>query len=419
MLLSAYAGATTLAAPALRAMLRRRIDRGKELADRLPERFGIDPTPRPAGRLLWLHAASVGETMSVLPVLSALPERLAVLMTTGTLTSTRLLAERLPALGLAGRVRHRFVPLDVPAWVARFLDHWRPDAAAFVESEIWPNMLSACAGRQVPMVLLNARLSARSFGRWRLLPGLARALFGAFGHVLAQSDADAERLRQLGASDVASWGNLKFAAPALPADAVELDALRSALGGGPVLLAASTHPGEEAALLAEFPSMRAHHPEATLVIVPRHPERGAEVAALVSDVKVARRATGDPPHPGGVYVADTLGELGLFYRLASLAFVGGSLVPHGGQNPLEAARLGCPVAVGPHAFNFADAVEVLERAGALVQVKDAGMVMDWAMALLDAPVRRAAMGQAGIAASRRAEELPARVAALLAQVAGA
>ena len=167
MLATLYAAATSLAAPLLRLHLRRRAGRGKEIAARLPEREGIEPTPRPPGRLLWLHAASVGESLSILPLLAALPADLAVLLTTGTVTSAALLATRLPQLGLADRVRHRFVPLDVPAWATRFLDHWQPDAAGFVESEIWPNLLRGCQRRGIPTMLINARLSAGSFARWR------------------------------------------------------------------------------------------------------------------------------------------------------------------------------------------------------------------------------------------------------------
>lgn len=247
MMLSLYAAATTLGAPALRLMLARRLRQGRELGPRLPERWGDDASTRPPGRLVWLHAASVGETISVLPVVEALAGAGAqVLMTTGTLTSAALLAQRLPALGLEGHVRHRFVPLDVPAWVARFLDHWRPDVVGFVESEVWPNLVAACRRRGVPMMLVNARLSPRSFIHWRLAPRMARSLFAGFASAQAQSEADAERLRELGARMVTAPGNLKFAAPPLPVDAAELARLQALLRGRPVWLAASTHPGEEA-----------------------------------------------------------------------------------------------------------------------------------------------------------------------------
>jgi len=419
MLRTLYAGATTLAAPALRLMLRRRVARGKEVAARLGEREGIDPTPRPPGRLLWLHAASVGESVSMLPVLAALPAGLHVLMTTGTVTSAELLARRLPELGLADRVTHRFVPLDVPRWAARFLDHWRPDAAAFVESEIWPNLLAACRARAIPTMLVNARISARSFAHWRRVPGLARDLFGGFALVQAQSPAVAERVCALGAPRVIDEGNLKFAAPPLPHDAAELARLRELIGARPVWLAASTNAGEEALLLPVHDRLAARFPGLLTLIVPRHPERGAEIAALAASRPVTRRGLGEPPPPGGVWVADTLGEMGLFYRLAPFAFVGRSFVPLGGQNPLEPARLGCAVVMGPHVFNFAEAVEMLEAAGALDLVADPAALEAWLAAMLADPARAATMGARGQAAVRGFEGLVGRTATLIAGLADA
>jgi 3-deoxy-D-manno-octulosonic-acid transferase len=416
-LLCVYAGAATLAAPALRLMLWRRLARGKEIAGRLPERRGIDPTPRPPGRLLWLHAASVGEAASLLPVLQELTARapaLTVLLTTGTATSAALLSQRLPELGLDRRVLHRFVPLDVPAWAERFLAHWRPDAAGFLESEIWPNLIAACRRHGVQLMLVNARLSPLSALRWRRLPKLAHAVLGGFCLVQAQSVADAERLAALGAPPAALVGNLKFAAAPLPVEQAELDRLRALLHGRPVWLAASTHPGEEAVAAEVHAALAARHPGLLTIVVPRHPERGAEIAAAFPGVPVARRGLGaDPPAAAGVWIADTLGELGLFYRLSGLAFVGGSLVALGGQNPLEAARLGSAVAVGPHVFNCADAVAALEAAGALTRVAGAAALAVWVDALLRDPARCRAMGQAGVRAANGVGELPRRVAGLL------
>jgi len=411
MMLRLYAGASTAAAPALRLLLRRRAARGKELPDRLAERRGIDAGERPAGNLLWMHAASVGEMVSVLPVLAALEAP--VLLTTGTVTSARLLAQRLPGLGLADRVIHRFAPLDVPGWAARFLDHWRPDAAALVESEIWPNLLTGCAARRIPCALVNARLSARSFSRWQWLPGLARQLFGIFAIVQAQSAGDAERVRALGGPASVLTGNLKFAADPLPVDAAELCRLHRLLEGRPVWLAASTHPGEEPIILSVHAMLAERHPHLLTVIAPRHPERGAALAAAAS-VAVTRRSLGaDPPEHGGIWVADTLGELGLLYRLIGHAFLGRSLAERGGQNPLEPARLGCAVAVGPHTHNFSDPVAVLEQAGALVRVGDARSLAAWVETMLADPQRRVAMGRAGAAAADRFAGLPAQVAGLL------
>ncbi len=414
MILAVYRGLTTLAAPALRLMLRRRVARGKEIADRLPERRGIDPTPRPAGRLLWLHAASVGETVSLLPVLATLPADLAILLTTGTVTSAALLERRLPELGLADRVRHRFVPLDVPRWVARFLDHWRPDAAALVESEIWPNLITACAARRIPLALVNARLSPSSAANWARLPGLARTLFGSFDRVLAQSAADAARLNALGAPASSVTGNLKYAAPPLPAGPAELARLTTLLAARPAWLAASTHPGEDAPIRAVHERLAPHYPGLLTIIVPRHPERGPDVAAAMAGLPVTRRALGeDPPPTAGIYIADTLGELGLFYRLAPIAFVGRSLGAAGGQNPLEPARLGAAVAVGPAVHNFADIVPALAAAGALTQVPDADALAAFVTRMLDDPAARAAMGEAGRAASAPLTDLPERIAAAL------
>jgi 3-deoxy-D-manno-octulosonic-acid transferase len=314
---------------------------------------------------------------------------------------------------------HRFVPLDVPAWSARFLDHWRPDAAAFVESEIWPNLLTGCAARAIPLMLVNARLSERSFAHWRLVPNLARRLFGVFAAVQAQSTADAERVRALGGPASVLTGNLKFAAGPLPVDVAELERLRRLTAGRPVWLAASTHPGEEPIVLGVHAMLAARHARLLTIIAPRHPERGPAIAAQAGSAAVTRRSQGnDPPPHAGIWIADTLGELGLVYRLAKIAFVGRSLVERGGQNPLEPARLDCAVAVGPNVHNFADPVAALEQAGALVRVPDADALAAWIYAMLTDPCRRAAMAEAGIAASSRYAELPGRVAALLTNLLG-
>lgn len=412
--LALYAGAMTLAAPGLRLMLARRLRRGKEIAERLPERRGIDATPRPQGRLLWLHAASVGETVSILPVLAAFTAA-EVLITTGTVTSATLLARRLPEFGLEGRVRHRFVPLDVPGWAGRFLDHWRPDAAAFVESEIWPNLLRAAAARGIPLALVNARLSARSHARWRRVPGIARTLFGGFARVHAQAPGDAARLAGLGAPPAALVGNLKYAAPALAASDEELARLRGLLGWRPAWLAASTHPGEDAVVREVHRRLVPDFPGLLTILVPRHPERGAAIAAG-NDMPTTRRGLGeDPPAGAGMWIGDTLGELGLYYRLAGLAFMGKTLGgEQGGQNPLEPARLGCAVAAGPAMQNFADIGAELRAAGALAEVADAPALAAWLAAMLRDPAARTAMGRAGLRAASGAAELPGQVAAMLA-----
>ncbi len=410
--------ATTAAAPLLPAYLRRRARRGKEDPARLAERFGAGAA-RPPGPLLWLHAASVGETLSILPLLEALgaaAPRLFFLVTTGTLTSATLLGRRLPP-HLASRVAHRFVPLDVPRWVGRFLDGWRPDAAVFVESELWPNLIAAAARRRIPLALINGRMSKASARWWARVPGLARKVLTPFSLLLAQTESDAARFRSIGAA-VECWGNLKYAAPPLPVDAAEHDRLRGLLAGRPVWVAASTHPGEEAIVLAAHSRIAAAHPGLLTIIVPRHPERGPAIAALAGTLRIARRAAGQDPLPDtDVLLADTLGEVGLFYALASLAFVGGSLVPHGGQNPLEPVRLGRPVLLGPHAWNFAEIVGRLEAAGGLTRIAPgadpAAALAEAVSVMLTVPDRGRAQAEAAAGVAAEEAGLPERIAAAL------
>ena len=405
MMLRLYTTATTLAAPLLRRMLRTRAARGKEITARLPEREGITALPRPDGRLVWVHAASVGETMSVLPVLRELAARGPVLLTTGTVTSARLAAERLPAGAL-----HQFVPLDVPAWVARFLGHWQPDAAVFVESEIWPNLLRGCDARGIKRVLLNGRISARSTSNWRRVPHLAQRLLGGYAAIHAQSATDAANFSTLGAPNVLEWGNLKFFASPLPVDDAALAALEAQIPG-PVWLAASTHPGEEELVATAHATLLAEYPSIVTIIVPRHPERGAEVVALCGNAP--RRSLGQAPVPGKIYIADTLGELGLFFRLAPFAFIGNSLVGFGGHNIIEPALLARPVLAGPHLENFTEAAQRLTEAQALVQVEDAAALAEAARAWLATPEAARKAGERAAACFAEAAHLPARLAQLV------
>jgi 3-deoxy-D-manno-octulosonic-acid transferase len=414
LLAGAYARATALLAPALGLHLRRRARRGKEIPARLAERRGAG-ADRPPGRLAWLHAASVGETLSILPLLEALaagaPD-VQFLVTTATVTGAETLAARLPAT-LSGRVRHRFLPLDVPGWVARFLDDWRPEFGVMVESELWPNLILGCGARGIPLALVNARFTPRSAARWRRAPGFARALAACFRFATAQTAEDAARLRAWGFADVRTPGNLKDAAAPLPADAAQLDALRAAIGARPVFLAASTRPGEEPIVLDAAARLRARLPDLLTILVPRHPERGAAIAALASP-PLPRRSAGALPRPDSpVYLADTLGELGLFYRLAGVALIGGALVPLGGQNPREAAKLGCPILIGPHHFNFQPVVAALLAAGGAVLVHDAATLADAAGDVLTKIQRARALAAAAAAALADEAGLPGRIAGWL------
>ena len=411
-----WSGLATVAAPGLRALLRRRARLGKEQPGRLGEREGHETAPRPPGQLVWLHAASVGESQSVLPVVDRLLLRpdVSVLITTGTVTSAALLEGQMGRF--AGRLLHRFAPWDVPRWAANFLDHWRPEVAGFVESELWPNLLAASARRGTRLMLVNGRMSARSYRGWQRVPSFARRVVGAFDTVHPQSAEDAERLRALGAKAMEAPGNLKFAAAPLPADEAALAALRAQLGARPAWLAASTHAGEEDAVAAAHRSLAATSPGLLTIIAPRHPARGEALAAALS---APRRAAGQgPPEAGGIWIADTMGELGLLYRLAPIVFVGRSLgSAQGGQNPLEPARLGCAVATGPHTANFTGPVAKLQAAGGLTVVEDAAALAAWARAMLHDPARRTAAGHAAEAVANGEADLPERIARRLLELA--
>ncbi|WP_027134177.1 3-deoxy-D-manno-octulosonic acid transferase [Geminicoccus roseus] len=414
MLITCWRLATTIAAPLVRGHLERRRGRGKEHPERWPERLGVDDSIRPQGPLVWVHAASVGESLSILPLLDSLlaarPD-LRFLVTTGTVTSAALMAKRLPE-----GVLHRFAPVDLPDVVGRFLERWRPDLAIMVESEIWPNMLSMLAAQDIPTVLLNARMSERSFRRWRWAGASIARLLGSFRLVLAQSQQDATRLAALGARRVVTPGNLKYAAPPLPADPVELEVLERSLAGRPAWLAASTHEGEEAAALQVHRALRSAFPDLVTIIAPRHPNRGAEIthALRSAGIGVARRSAGEALASHGIYLADTLGELGLFYRACPLVFVGGSLVRHGGQNPLEPARLGCAVLLGPHVWNFDEIARGLIAAGGAVQVGDETTLAEQVGRLLDNRPEIERLGQAAATfAAERAGVLERMLEALL------
>ena len=366
--LGLYRAASTAGGAVLRRYLDRRTRIGKEDPERVGERFGMPSRARPSGPLVWLHAASVGESISFLPLVETIGERwprLGQLITTGTVTSARLMADRLPAGAI-----HQFAPVDRPGWVGAFLDHWRPDLAIRIESELWPATIDALDASSIPTLLVNGRMSRRSFRNWRRLPGLARRLLRTFALCLAQTEDDAARFRTLGARDVRCRGNLKFVAPKLPCDAAALDLLAEKCAGRPVWLGASTHEGEEARLAAAHAAIRTRLPEALLILVPRHPERGPEIASTLREAghAVALRSAKEAPD-SEIYVADGLGELGLFYRLAGVGFVGGSLVPHGGQNLLEPARLDCAILHGPHMANFDEIAAEMVRAGGSIRVE--------------------------------------------------
>ncbi len=350
--LGLYAAAMASLAPLAPLALKTRVAQGKEDPRRLGERLGRPSRPRRAGKLVWLHGASVGEGLSLLPLVERLREAapdVNLLITSGTRTSAELLGERLPE----GCV-HQYVPLDIPAAVGRFVRHWRPDLAIFVESELWPNLIVEAKTAGSRLALISGRMSEQSFRGWRRAAGAAAALLANFDLILAKDEIARARFEALGATVDGLW-DAKLGAPPLTVDQVELTRLSLVLANRPVIFAASTHPGEEAVVLKAFAQTAPIRPDALLAIAPRHPARGPELETAVAHIGLtsARRSQGGDPAGASVYVADTLGELGLFFRLARAAFIGGSLAPGvGGHNPLEPARLGCPIAAGPFTENW-------------------------------------------------------------------
>ncbi|MBR0951688.1 3-deoxy-D-manno-octulosonic acid transferase [Bradyrhizobium canariense] len=380
--------------PLAPALIKRRLKQGKEDPARVGERRGLSRDVRPHGPLVWIHGASVGEVLAAAALIERLRDlNLRILLTSGTVTSAAIVAKRFPP-----DVIHQYVPYDSPRYVARFLDHWKPSLALFIESDLWPNLILAGAARRVPMVLINGRMSPRSFPRWRRMRGTISALLSRFDICLAQSKTDAERFSTLGGRDVVTTGNLKLDVPAPPADPAKLERLMAMTRGRPIIVAASTHPGEEEMLVAAHRSLAGFFPQLLTVIVPRHPDRGSSITGLVtaSGLKPALRSRDELPTAiTDVYVADTMGELGLFYRLSEIVFMGGSLIHHGGQNPIEAIKLGAAIVHGPHVFNFADVYEALDHSGGARQADTQELLIKQLGQLLADPAVRDKMQRSG------------------------
>jgi 3-deoxy-D-manno-octulosonic-acid transferase len=399
----AYRTLTELGAPAISYYLRRRLAAGREDAARFGERLGKASLPRPEGFLIWCHAASVGEAASLLALIDKLRERYpraAILVTTGTVTSARMLAGRLPS-----GVLHQYMPVDRKPYVQSFLSHWRPDLALWVESELWPNMLSGLRQRLIPAILLNGRMSEKSFRQWYRVRSWAKEILGTFNLCLTQTEAERGRFVTLGAKPVRCIGNLKYAAQPLPFDAPALDSLRAEVAGREVWLMASTHRGEEEMAAGAHRQLQPTRPGLLTIIVPRHAARGDEIAARLAGLglKVARRSKGEAITPEtAIYLADTMGELGLFYRLSPLVVMGGSFAAVGGHNPVEPAQLGSALVFGPSMFNFSEIVrEFLNRRAAL-QLKHANELSFTINRLLSNPAEREAFARsAGILATEK------------------
>ncbi|WP_118133303.1 3-deoxy-D-manno-octulosonic acid transferase [Oceanicella sp. SM1341] len=393
-LLSLYLFLSARAGPLARLLLKRRARRGKEDPARMGERLGIASAPRPEGRLLWFHAASVGESLSILELVirirAARPD-LQFLVTTGTVTSAALMARRLPP----GAV-HQYAPVDIVPGLRAFLAHWRPDLAIWIESEIWPAAIIETNRARVPLLLVNARMSERSARGWRRAPRMIGRLLGLFSAIYAQDKASARNLTALGAREVKVTGTLKEGSAPLPHDDAERQRMAALFDGRPLWVAASTHEGEEEIVAEAHRAVRRQNPRAILILVPRHPQRGAEIAAALRGAgwQVAVRSAGEAPdHDTQIYLADTLGELGLWYRLSSVSFVGGSLVAVGGHNPFEPAALGSAIIHGPHVENFDDGFARLRAVEAAIAVEDAASLADAVCRAL-APAEAARMASA-------------------------
>ena len=356
-LFSLYQAATALASLAMPWWLSHRVQRGKESALRWRERFG-ETKAAPTTVDVWCHAASIGETVSVLPLLREIAARgMRVVLTTGTVTSEQMVREQLP-IGIV----HQFAPLDFKPWVSAFLNTWQPKLALRVDSELWPTTLQALAVRQIPIVQLNARLSERAAQNWARFPAFAHDTFSRLSLVLAQSDADRRRYENLGAASCVCRGNLKMDQPDLPFSDAELSTLQSQIGRRPVWLAASIHPGEDDIIARAHSNILERFPDALVIVVPRHAERGSEIARVFASCghHVAMRSSQtavETTH--SAYVADTMGELGLFYRLARIVFIGKTFAVGGGQNPAEAAQIGCSLLWGPDMSNFQEVADDL------------------------------------------------------------
>ncbi len=356
--------------PFLELYLFWRVYKGKEDKKRLKERFGHATVERPEGQIIWVHAVSVGEANSALilveELLNYFPKK-SVLFTTTTITSASVVAAKLPSF--EGRVIHQFLPIDSYVCVKNFFDFWSPDVAIFVESEIWPNLIDIACRRGALVFLVNARMSEKSASKWLKAKHLGINIFDYFSAIFAQSEADKERLQKLTNREVFCFGNLKSQAQLLSFDEVELEKIKSQIGGRKFWLAASTHKGEEEMIIQAHQILKKDFPDLLTIIVLRHPPRAEEVKVLLQGLNFAQRSKKDSlQNSDEIYLVDTLNELGIFYRLAKFAFIGGSLAEVGGHNPFEAIKLDCGVISGRNVKNFQEIYSKLEAKKACVMV---------------------------------------------------
>ncbi len=393
-LLGTYRWAGAAAYPLVGGYIAWRATKGKEERGRRRERYGVPGAPRPPGPMVWFHAASVGETLAVAPLVDRIMRLgINVVLTTGTVTSAGVARDR-----FGEGVIHQYVPLDLKPALDRFLSYWQPDLAIIAESEIWPMTILELGARRIPQVLVNGRMSDRSFASWKKRAYIAEALFENLSHVIAQSDVDGERFRALGARPVTVSGNLKGDTEPLPVDDRALALMSGQIGHRPTWAAVSTHEGEEQIAASVHTLLRKRHPNVLTIIVPRHPKRADSLEAefTATGLKVARRSRNDRIRiDTDILLGDTIGEMGLYLRLTEIAFVGRSLTAEGGQNPLEPALLDTAVLSGRNVQNFREAYQKLVDGGGARMVRDGEMLAGAVNFLLTNPVKRTEMMAAG------------------------
>ena len=368
----------------IRSYIQKRIDIGKEDIKRFNERLGKPVKERPEGKLIWFHGASVGESISMLPLINRLLENSPdtyVMVTTGTTTSADLMGKRLPE-----RAFHQYIPIDNPAFTKRFVKYWQPDLVLWFESDFWPAMLSAIKKRNIPLILVNGRISNKSFKRWQQFDFLCKELLSCFTFCLGQSEEDAYRLRVLGAKESTCLGNLKFAGLPIPVDENKKAEILAQIGKRPLFCISSTHDNEEYQLGKHLSKLFENHSDLLVIIAPRHPQRGQDVKQQLQNLGLnvsLRSANEKITAKTQVYVADTIGELGIWYGICPIVFIGGSLIPHGGQNFMEPSRLRDAVIVGPYMHNFTEAMQRAQKANAVIQSNDAEEVVNTVAQLLE------------------------------------
>ena len=362
---------------------------------RYQERFGYPTLSRPMGRVVWFHSASVGETLSLKSFLNQWHKQYPndyLLITTTTITAANIVKDQFQEVAV-----HQFIPFDVPTWVNRFLKHWKPDQAFLVESELWPNLIRSCKTCNIPLILLNARLSDRSDGNWKKISVFAASLLNQFKACLAQGTETAERLIALGAKNVKVMPNLKFSAPPLPLNQDDIESFKSAFKGNLIWIAASTHPGEEEIIFEVHRALKSKLPNLITIIAPRHPHRADLLVKKATTQELSFQtltlARVNPHTSIDGIIIDKIGQLGTFYELSDIVFMGGSLIPHGGQNPIEATHFKKPVLFGPHMHNFREVCHILEQAGAQT-INDTEHLISILFELFRSPQKRTQIGAA-------------------------